>query len=228
MLQVTCLEKVKDKDKIIGYILMDKDGNQKFVHSEQLKSAVKNNQIRITNLKLASDGRLVNKKDKDWHGDYYIKSGFPDISKEVTGAAGDYTHVCQAQRLSNAINSIKSNDEFDAEYPEYTKMINELSKDTFQELIQQSGLSKNQILKMYDTIDGNTQEEKLNNLAKYLVKVANDRVSAEKHRLNSKIDKVENGMKKVIEHARENVDQQAVINVKKSGSMFSMFNAFKR
>lgn len=61
MLQVKCIKKFRDKsNKIYGYRLKDIDGQTKDVTPKDLKEAIINNQILVSNLRLTSDNRLVN------------------------------------------------------------------------------------------------------------------------------------------------------------------------
>lgn len=60
MITVTCTEKLRDKNnRIIGYELKDCNGKKMRFTSEQVKQAVFLQQITVTNLKLTSDGRLI-------------------------------------------------------------------------------------------------------------------------------------------------------------------------
>ena len=60
MITVTCTEKLRDKNnRIVGYELQDCNGKKMRFTSEQVKQAVFLQQIRIVNLKLTSDGRLI-------------------------------------------------------------------------------------------------------------------------------------------------------------------------
>jgi len=59
MIQVTCIQKFKKSNKIYGYRLQDSQGNTKDVYADQLKQAIKNEQITILNLTLTSDNRLI-------------------------------------------------------------------------------------------------------------------------------------------------------------------------
>jgi len=64
MLTATCIQKFKKNNRIYGYRLQDSQGNTKDVYSDQLKTAIRNNQIAITNLTLTSDNRLVGTTEK--------------------------------------------------------------------------------------------------------------------------------------------------------------------
>ena len=59
MIQATCIQKFKKNNKIYGYQLQDSQGNTKDVYADQLKQAIRNNQITIINLTLTSDNRLI-------------------------------------------------------------------------------------------------------------------------------------------------------------------------
>ena len=59
MIQVTCIQKFKKNNRIYGYRLQDSQGNTRDVTPDQLKTAIKNQQITIINLTLTSDNRLI-------------------------------------------------------------------------------------------------------------------------------------------------------------------------
>lgn len=60
MITVTCTEKLRDKNnRIVGYELQDCNGKKMRFTSEQVKQAVFLQQITVKNLKLTSDGRLI-------------------------------------------------------------------------------------------------------------------------------------------------------------------------
>ena len=60
MITVTCTEKIRDKNnRIVGYELKDCNGKKMKFTSEQVKQAVFLQQITVKNLKLTSDGRLI-------------------------------------------------------------------------------------------------------------------------------------------------------------------------
>lgn len=65
MITLTCIEKFKKNNKIYGYRVQDQQGNIRDVTSEQLKSAILNQQVAINNLTLTSDGRLVDYSQLD-------------------------------------------------------------------------------------------------------------------------------------------------------------------
>lgn len=60
MIQATCIQKFRDKrGVIVGYRLQDSNGAVNDVNSLQLKQAIRDGRVSITNLRLTSDGRLV-------------------------------------------------------------------------------------------------------------------------------------------------------------------------
>lgn len=65
MIQAKCIDKFRDaNNKIIGYRLIDLNGQTQDVKSENLKRAIENKQINIVNLTLTSDYRLVDTNEK--------------------------------------------------------------------------------------------------------------------------------------------------------------------
>lgn len=66
MITATCVEKLRDKNgNIKGYILQDNNGVQMKFSSEQVKQAIFLQQLTVDNLKLTSDGRLIDNKKQD-------------------------------------------------------------------------------------------------------------------------------------------------------------------
>ena len=60
MLQVKCIQKIRDRNnRICQYELQDTDGNIKTVYAHDLKKAIRQGQVYVTNLTLSSDGRLI-------------------------------------------------------------------------------------------------------------------------------------------------------------------------
>ena len=54
------LEKYKDKNgKIVGYLLKDSQGNQMQIKQQDLKKQIKTGAIKVINLTLTKDDRLV-------------------------------------------------------------------------------------------------------------------------------------------------------------------------
>lgn len=63
MVQVKCIEKLRDKNNhIIGYKLIDKNNNEVLVKAEKLKEIIRSKQLEVINLTLTSDNRLIDKK----------------------------------------------------------------------------------------------------------------------------------------------------------------------
>ena len=62
MLKVKCIQKFRDKNNIIiGYRIIDQNGNMKDISSESLKQAIKQRKLEVINLTLTSDNRLIDK-----------------------------------------------------------------------------------------------------------------------------------------------------------------------
>lgn len=73
----TLNQRIRDtkKNKTLGYILSDKDGNIINVTSDQLKQAMRTGQVSVKGLTLTRDGRIFSKTEKVQE---------PDFSKERT------------------------------------------------------------------------------------------------------------------------------------------------
>ena len=62
MLKVKCIQKFRDKNNIIiGYRIVDQNGNMKDVSSESLKQVIQQGRLEVVNLTLTSDNRLIDK-----------------------------------------------------------------------------------------------------------------------------------------------------------------------
>ena len=62
MLKVKCIQKFRDKNTvIIGYRIVDQNGNMKDVSSESLKQVIQQGRLEVINLTLTSDNRLIDK-----------------------------------------------------------------------------------------------------------------------------------------------------------------------
>lgn len=59
MIKIRCIEKYKNSNSICAYKIEDEEGTSIIVKPEQLKKAIKNNEVTVTNLKLTSDDRLI-------------------------------------------------------------------------------------------------------------------------------------------------------------------------
>lgn len=63
---VTCVNKTRDSQgRIVSYTLEDEFGNQKIMEPLNLKAAIINGDIAVNNLKLTSDGRLIDSKPNE-------------------------------------------------------------------------------------------------------------------------------------------------------------------
>lgn len=63
-IDVEVVAKIRDKNNVItGYRLFDLAGGRRDVTAAALKQAIKSGQVNVKNLKLTSDGRLIDKKD---------------------------------------------------------------------------------------------------------------------------------------------------------------------
>mgnify|MGYP003290216077 CR=1 FL=1 len=66
MIKATCTEKIRGKyNRIEAYVLQDTQGNMLRTTPDQLKMAIFSKQVEIDNLKLTSDGRLIDKEPTD-------------------------------------------------------------------------------------------------------------------------------------------------------------------
>ena len=72
MIVATITEVYRDKNKIVGYRLQSNTKEIKDVTPEQLKTAMYNKKIALTNYKLTSDGRLIQSYNTDDIDRYYI------------------------------------------------------------------------------------------------------------------------------------------------------------
>lgn len=58
-IKVRCVNKVYDKSRLVGYIIIDDNGKTMQIKKEELKQAIRNGQIDCINLTLTSDNRLM-------------------------------------------------------------------------------------------------------------------------------------------------------------------------
>lgn len=93
----TCIEKFRDSNgKIIGYRLQDDSGRCLDIEAEQLKLAIFSNQLEVSNLKLTSDSRLIEKK-KRYSVDPVL---FDSLNKIITNDANNSNHVTLNDKLA--------------------------------------------------------------------------------------------------------------------------------
>lgn len=68
MIQAKCIQKCKDKNgKICEYYIKDINGITKIYKPLDLKNLIRSNLINVINLRLTSDGRLINKTSIHWN-----------------------------------------------------------------------------------------------------------------------------------------------------------------
>lgn len=109
MIKAKCIQKIRDNNgKIVTYILEDENGNKTNVPAYSLKNSMIYKQIDITNLKLTSDGRLIDKKDTEQNDDVQmIDEGTSLVEKalrhclkainirgDYLSTQGDVTYFC--------------------------------------------------------------------------------------------------------------------------------------
>jgi len=90
MIQAKCIQKFRDNQgRIIGYILEDKQGQTCEIQPDELKEAIRNNQIDIDNLILTSDNRLVNSCTTDYsnYNKISTQNDFIILNKDVIVAS---------------------------------------------------------------------------------------------------------------------------------------------
>lgn len=97
MITAKCVEKVRDKnDRIVSYILVDTQGNKTIMESDELKNQMFNNIIEVVNLKLTSDGRLIDKSEDE-----------PQSNRVVRNATGDeLIEFCRFMQLEAELHDI--------------------------------------------------------------------------------------------------------------------------
>ena len=111
MIQATCIKKFRNKhNQIYGYRLQDTSGQITDVKPDSLKSAIKNNQIYITNLVLTSDSRLIDTSQST------IKQHKVDVNmflnkakllglklKEIPTECGNYCYITSKNETDHTI-----------------------------------------------------------------------------------------------------------------------------
>ena len=106
MLQVTYIQKIRDqKGNIVSYILADSSGNQRSVDAYALKNAIYNGQILVDNLRLTSDGRLIDKKPDEKDSDVYGM----DISSYMEYPVKQLSKLLDSVLVKNEIVSVPDN-----------------------------------------------------------------------------------------------------------------------
>lgn len=107
MIKIRCIEKFRNSNSICAYKIEDEEGTSIVVKPEQLKKAIKNKEVTVTNLKLTSDDRLIYTpetseilriKEKETYGKLIKKAKVLGKCKEV---AVPYDKYCYLIHKSN-------------------------------------------------------------------------------------------------------------------------------
>ena len=64
MIVCRCVDKIRKGSKIVGYTLMNNSGEQRNIGADELKLGIKTGNISVSNLKITSDGRLIESKQE--------------------------------------------------------------------------------------------------------------------------------------------------------------------
>lgn len=64
MIVCRCVDKIRKGSKIVGYTLVDSSGEKRNIGADELKLGIKTGNISVTNLKITSDGRLIESKQE--------------------------------------------------------------------------------------------------------------------------------------------------------------------
>ena len=119
MLIVTCIQKFKKNNKIIGYRLQDKQGNTRDVYADPLKAAIRNNQITVDNLTLTSDDRLVdseqNKQNKKQTASISVAwaENTDEIIKEMIASANRRDDIQDKKKKKKSVTISNTQDMLD-------------------------------------------------------------------------------------------------------------------
>lgn len=101
MIQVRCIEKIRDKNNhIIGYKIQDLTGETRTIDKARLKEAVRDKKIDIVNMALTSDNRLIDKKIKN------VKAG-NEISSSDRRTVEEIKQMCKTIGLPFDVNEIR-------------------------------------------------------------------------------------------------------------------------
>lgn len=102
MIQTKCIQKFRDNSgKIYGYHLIDLNGQTQDVRPEILKNAIAKGQIKVINLTLTTDNRLVDTTEKQLQTKNLGKAPVMKMSKEqeVTEYVARLTSLLSTYRL---------------------------------------------------------------------------------------------------------------------------------
>ena len=95
MIIVKCLHKFRNKNnQIIGYTIQDKNGNTVDVKSEYLKQAIRNSQIKVLNLTLTSDNKLIDKAYKPQKVQKVQNNNLKNIIAKISVLGTPFTSPC--------------------------------------------------------------------------------------------------------------------------------------
>lgn len=110
--QLKCVDKFRDKNnKIIGYRLLDIYGKTHDTKADALKCAISKNLIRVTNLTLTSDNRLVDTKEKQLQSKQLGTEPQIELDNSILKIAKELCHRCNYTLDKNSIdeNSVTIN-----------------------------------------------------------------------------------------------------------------------
>lgn len=177
MIQAKCIQKFRDKqNKIYGYRLQDINGQVQDVTPENLKVAIKNNQIHVVNLTLTADNRLVDTTEKQLQAKILGKapviqndSKYSEVAKalvlldkELLNMGDEYKELVE-NRMYNAGMGLKSLDTND-------KNIDNLLYNAYMILLSKNPGKVDSIIllwdrhKSYDTFESNIQYERVSKI----------------------------------------------------------------
>lgn len=101
MIQVRCIEKIRDKNNhIMGYKIQNLTGETRVVDKDKLKEAVRNKKLDIVNMTLTSDNRLIDKKIKN------VKAG-NEISSSDRRTVEEIKQLCKTIGLPFDANKVE-------------------------------------------------------------------------------------------------------------------------
>ena len=70
LIQAICIDKIKDKNKVIGYNLKYDNGTVEYIDKKELKFKILSKKINVRNLTLTTNNRLISKQlDRKYYTD---------------------------------------------------------------------------------------------------------------------------------------------------------------
>lgn len=174
MIQAKCIQKFRDKhNQIYGYRLQDINGQIQDVKPENLKLAIKNNQIHVVNLTLTSDNRLVDTTEKQLQAKVLGKapvlqddSKYSEVAKalvvlnkELISMGESYVEIVESLSYytENPLNLLYLDEYYDK--PEYKgckdeyDILDRISYKIFLELVNQKPTAVAEIIATWDEYD---------------------------------------------------------------------------